>query len=62
MYNRLYTFLCENKILYEKPFRFQTANSTDHPIIQLINEVSKSFYLFTLEYLNHSTLAAIKFL
>ena len=43
MYNRLYTFLCENNILYEKQFDFQTAHSTDHAIIQLANEISKSF-------------------
>ena len=48
MYNRLYTFLCENNILYEKQFGwtslgFQTANSIDHAIIQLVNEISKSF-------------------
>ena len=43
MYNRLYTFLCENNILYEKQFGFQTAHSTDHAIIQLVNEISKSF-------------------
>ena len=43
MYNRLYTFLCENNILYEKQFGFQTAHSTDHAIIQLVNEINKSF-------------------
>ena len=43
MYNRLiYTFLCENNILYEKQFGFQTGHSTDHSIIQLVNEISKS--------------------
>ena len=43
MYNRLYTFLCENNILYKKQFGSQTAHSTDHTIIQLVNEISKSF-------------------
>ena len=68
MYNRLYTFLCENNILYEKQFGFQTAHSTDHAIIQLVNEISKSFEEnnFTLgvfiTYLKHSTLSTITFL
>ena len=44
MYNRLvYTFLCENNILYEKQFGFQRGHSTDHVIIQLVNEICKSF-------------------
>ena len=43
MYNRLNTFLCEKNILYEKQFGFQTAHSTDHAIIQLVNEISKPF-------------------
>ena len=30
-------------MLYEKQFGFQTAHSTDHAIIQLVNEISKSF-------------------
>ena len=33
----------KNNILYEKQFGFQTAHSTDHAIIQLVNEISKSF-------------------
>ena len=43
MYNRLYNFLCENNMLYEKQFGFQSSHSTDHAIIQLIDEISKSF-------------------
>ena len=43
MYNRLYNFLRENNILYEKQFGFQNSHSTDHAIIQLIDEISKSF-------------------
>ena len=40
---QLHTFLCENNILYEKQFAFQKAHSTDHAIIQLVNEINKSF-------------------
>ena len=43
MYNRLYNFLCENNMLYEKQFGFQSSHSTDHAIIQLIDEISKYF-------------------
>ena len=41
MYNRLYTFLCENSIFFEKHFGFQAAHSTYHAIIQLVNEIRK---------------------
>ena len=30
-------------MLYEKQFGFQSSHSTDHAIIQLIDEISKSF-------------------
>ena len=40
----------QNKILYEKQFRFQNNHSTDHAVIQLTDEILKSFdqNLFTL--------------
>ena len=37
MYNRLYKFLSENNLLYEKQFGFQANHSTDHAIIQLVD-------------------------
>ena len=43
MYNRLYTFLCEHNILYKKQFGFQAGHSTDHAIIQLVQEILQSF-------------------
>ena len=43
MYNKLYNFLRENNILYEKQFGFKNSHSTDHAIIQLIDEISKFF-------------------
>ena len=32
IYNRLYKFLVENNILYQKQFGFQNAHSTEHAI------------------------------
>ena len=43
MYNRLYPFFRENKILYEKQFGFQANHSTDHAIVQLSSEIYESF-------------------
>ena len=43
MYNRLFSYLDKNDILYNKQFGFQKANSTDHAIIQLIDQLVKSF-------------------
>ena len=43
MYNRLYQYLTENKILYPKQFGFQTAHSTEHAIVQLVDQILESF-------------------
>ena len=50
MYNQLYYYLVQNKILYKKQFGFQNKHSTDHAVIQLTDEILKSFdqNLFTL--------------
>ena len=37
MYNRLYKFLVENNILYQKQLGFQNAHSTEHANLQLVN-------------------------
>ena len=42
MYNRLYKHLLNN-ILYKKQFVFQENHSTDHAIIQLVDQISNSF-------------------
>ena len=34
MYNRLYKYLCEEKLLYSKQFGFQIGHSTDHAIFK----------------------------
>ena len=43
MYNRLYKHLKEKDILYKKQFGFQQKHSTEHAILQLIDQVSNSF-------------------
>ena len=50
MYNRLYDYLVQNHILYNKQFGFQNGHSTDHAVIQLVDDILKSFdqNLFTL--------------
>ena len=43
MYNRLYKYLQEHKILYSKQFGFQAGHSTDHAIIQLVDQICQLF-------------------
>ena len=43
IYNRLYQYLTENKILYHKQFGFQTGHSTEHAIVQLVDQILESF-------------------
>ena len=43
MYNRFYKFLLENNILYQKQFGFQNAHSTEHAILQLVNQITEAF-------------------
>ncbi|XP_065650966.1 uncharacterized protein LOC136079171 [Hydra vulgaris] len=43
MYNRLFSFLTNNKILYDKQFGFKSGHSTDHVIIHLVHEIFKAF-------------------
>ena len=38
MYNRLYKYLKENNILYEKQFGFQSGYSTNDAIVQLVDK------------------------
>ena len=42
MYNCLYNFLLENNILYQKQFGFQNAHSTEHAILQLVNQITEA--------------------
>ena len=43
MYHRLFKYLSENSILYEKQFSFQTSHSTEHAILLLVNRRNQSF-------------------
>ena len=43
MYNRLYKYLCEEKLLYSKQFGFQKGHSTDHAIAHLVDQIYESF-------------------
>ena len=42
MYNRLFKYLTTNEILYKKQFGFQKGHSTEHAIIQLIDQINNS--------------------
>ena len=43
MYNRLYKYLIENNISYSKEFGFQNGHSTDHAVVQLVDQITESF-------------------
>ena len=43
MYSRLYKYLTDNNILYKKQFGFQTRHSTEHAIIQLVDQINSNF-------------------
>ena len=43
MYDRLFKYLSENSILYEKQFGFQISHSTEHAILLLVNQLYQSF-------------------
>ena len=43
MYSRLFKYLSENSIFYEKQFGFHTSHSTEHAILLLVNQLYQSF-------------------
>ena len=43
MYNRLFKYLTNNKVLYKKQFGFQEGHYTEHAIMQLIDNINNSF-------------------
>ena len=43
MYNRLCKHLSNSKILYPKRFGFQKGHSTDHALLQLVDQIYESF-------------------
>ena len=43
MYNRIYTYLNHNNLLFRKQFGFRKGHSTDHALIKLIDSIYDSF-------------------
>ena len=43
MYNRLYKYFIKNNILYSKQFGLQNGQSTDHAVVQLVDQIIESF-------------------
>ena len=43
MYNRLYKYLTEQKILHPQQFGFRKGHSTEHAIAQLVDQIYESF-------------------
>ena len=43
MYNQIYKHQKNHNLLFDKQFGFQLSNSTEHEIIQLVNDISSSF-------------------
>ena len=42
-YNRLYTYLAKNNILFNKQFGFRAGQSTEHALLELIDQMRDSF-------------------
>ena len=43
MYNRLYSYLTENNILFNKQFGFRADDSTEHALLELVDQISNTF-------------------
>ena len=43
MYNRLYKHLSNLRIVYPKQFVFQKGHSTNHALLQLVDQIYESF-------------------
>ena len=43
MYNRLFFYVSQEKILHSKKFGFQSGHSTKHAIVQFTNQIHESF-------------------
>ena len=39
MYNRLHSYVTENKKLFKKQFGFRSGHSTDHALLELIDQI-----------------------
>ena len=40
MYKRLFNYLSEHNLLYQKQFGFQQGQSTEHAVMQLIDQIN----------------------
>ena len=43
MYNRLYNYFTGNSILFNKQFGFRAGHSTEHALLELIDQICDSF-------------------
>ena len=43
MYDRLYSYVTENKILFKKQFGFRSGHSIDHALLELIDQICECF-------------------
>ena len=43
MYDRLYSYLTENKILFKNQFGFRSGDSIDHALLKLIDQICECF-------------------
>ena len=43
MYKRLFNYLSEHNLLYQKQFGFQQGHSTEHAVMQLIDQINDTF-------------------
>ena len=42
-YNRLYSYLTENNILFNKQFGFRAGHSTENALLELVDQISNTF-------------------
>ena len=43
MYNRLYSYLTKNSLLFNQQFGFQAGHSTDDALLELVDQISNTF-------------------
>ena len=43
MYDTLYSYLTENKIFCKKQFGFRSGHSTEHAVLELIDQICECF-------------------
>ena len=43
MGNRLYSYLTENNILFNKQFGFRAGHSTEHALLELFDQIGNKF-------------------